>query len=59
MLFIIAAVSEGLIAKHTIDKIKLNNWSRSFNINVLSAPLALALFTVSGEAVGPEGDRSY
>ena len=51
MLFIIAAVSEGLIAKHTIDKIKLNNWSRSFNINVLSAPLALALFTVSGEAV--------
>lgn len=49
VLFIVAAVSEGLIAKHTIDKIKLNNWSRSFNINVLSIPLALILFLVSGE----------
>ncbi|OUS45350.1 integral membrane family protein [Ostreococcus tauri] len=50
LLFIVAAVSEGLIAKHTIDKIKLNNWSRSFNINVLSIPLALGLFLASGES---------
>ena len=49
-LFIVAAVSEGLIAKHTIDKIPLNNWSRSFNINVLSIPLAVVLFALSGES---------
>ena len=48
--FIVAAVAEGLIAKHTIDKIPLNNWSRSFNINVLSIPLSLAIFALSGES---------
>ena len=30
-----------MVAKTTIEKIKLNNWSRSYNINVLSMPLAL------------------
>jgi GDP-mannose transporter len=47
--FITAAVAEGLIAKHTIDKIPLNNWSRSFIINLLSIPLALGLFLSSKE----------
>ena len=36
VLFLVAAVAEGLVAKTTIEKVKLNNWSRSYNINVLS-----------------------
>jgi len=48
-LFITAAVAEGLIAKHTIDKIRLNNWSRAFIINLLSIPLSLCLFLSSKE----------
>jgi len=47
--FLVAAVSEGLVAKTTIEKVKLNNWSRSYNINVLSMPLALAQLLMAGE----------
>ena len=49
LLFLVAAVSEGLVAKTTIEKVKLNNWSRSYNINVLSIPLAAAQMLVSKE----------
>ena len=49
VLFLIAAVSEGLVAKTTIEKVKLNNWSRSYNINVLSIPLAAAQMLAAEE----------
>ena len=48
-LFLIAAVSEGLVAKTTIEKVPLNNWSRSYNINILSMPLALAQMLLAEE----------
>ena len=49
VLFLIAAVSEGLVAKTTIEKVKLNNWSRSYNINVLSMPLSVAQLLLAEE----------
>lgn len=49
LLFLVAAVSEGLVAKTTIEKVRLNNWSRSYNINVLSIPLALAQLLMAEE----------
>jgi GDP-mannose transporter len=39
----------GLVAKTTIEKVKLNNWSRSYNINVLSIPLAAAQMLAAEE----------
>ena len=47
--FLVAAVSEGLVAKTTIEKVKLNNWSRSYNINVLSLPLAMIQMLMAEE----------
>ena len=37
------------MAKTTIEKVKLNNWSRSYNINVLSMPLAVAQMLMAEE----------
>ena len=49
VLFLVAAVAEGLVAKTTIEKVKLNNWSRSYNINVLSIPLAMIQMLMAEE----------
>ena len=37
------------MAKTTIEKVRLNNWSRSYNINVLSIPLAAAQMLAANE----------
>lgn len=49
--FIVVVVLEGLIVKYMIDKILFNNWSRLFNINVLSILFVVVLFVFFGESM--------
>lgn len=48
-LFIVFATAEGAIAKDTINRYQLNNWSRTFLMNLISIPIGIMLAAFTGE----------
>ena len=49
VVFIIFACLEGTIAKDTINRYKMNSWSRTFLMNLISIPIATGLALFTGE----------
>ena len=49
VVFIIFACLEGSIAKDTINRYKMNSWSRTFLMNLMSIPIAVFLTWFTGE----------
>jgi drug/metabolite transporter (DMT)-like permease len=49
LLFIVFATAEGAIAKDTINRYQLNNWSRTFLMNLISIPIGIVLAMFTGE----------
>ena len=47
--FIIFACLEGSIAKDTINRYKMNSWSRTFLMNLISIPISFCLALFTGE----------
>ena len=49
VVFIVFACLEGSIAKDTINRYKMNSWSRTFLMNLISIPISFMLALFTGE----------